>query len=78
MRKLYVIFPRPPAYDPRLTSVQQAAAFFQKMVEDIDLDHRPTQNGDLELKGHVSRDQRKPLKPVFEPMRRKLDFPSRS
>ncbi len=53
-----------------------ASAFLQKMARDIDLEKKSAYDEDFE--GHVVRQQREPLKPVFEPMRRKLHIPASS
>jgi len=54
----------------------QTTAFFQKMAGEIDWDtgSKPDVNGAL-LEGQISREEREPLKPVFEPMRRKMHIP---
>ncbi|KAJ9612527.1 hypothetical protein H2200_004124 [Cladophialophora chaetospira] len=51
-------------------------AFFQTMARDIDLDaiSKTDVNG-APLEGQISRGDRQPLKPVFEPMRRKMHIP---
>jgi len=51
-------------------------AFFQTMAGEIDLDaiSKADVNGAL-LEGQISREERGPLKPVFEPMRRKMHLP---
>jgi len=51
-------------------------AFFQQMAGEIDWDtgSKPDVNGAL-LEGQISREEREPLKPVFEPMRRKMHIP---
>ncbi|KAL6242686.1 hypothetical protein RBB50_010332 [Rhinocladiella similis] len=52
-------------------------AFFQTMARDIDLDAiSRTDADDTQLEGQISRDQRTPLVPIFEPMRRKMHIPS--
>ncbi|KAK5032206.1 hypothetical protein LTS07_001929 [Exophiala sideris] len=53
-----------------------ATAFFQKMARDIDVDAISRTDGDgFHLEGQISREERQPLKPVFEPMRRKMHIP---
>jgi len=46
------------------------------MARDVDLEKKSTSADDYE--GHVVRQQREPLKPIFEPMRRKLHIPTSS
>ncbi|KIW26878.1 uncharacterized protein PV07_06672 [Cladophialophora immunda] len=51
-------------------------AFFQTMANDIDLDAISKTDGNgAQLEGQISRGERQPLKPVFEPMRRKMHVP---
>lgn len=50
-----------------------STAFFEKMAQDIDLHRYP--KADESLEGRIARQEREPLKPVFEPMRRKLHLP---
>ncbi|KIX10601.1 uncharacterized protein Z518_01685 [Rhinocladiella mackenziei CBS 650.93] len=51
-------------------------AFFQKMAHEIDLDAVPkTDVNGVQHEGEISRQQREPLTPIFEPMRRKLHLP---
>jgi hypothetical protein len=46
------------------------------MAKDINLDAISKSDGrGAQLQGHISREDRKPLKPVFEPMRRKMHVP---
>ncbi|EXJ80479.1 hypothetical protein A1O1_08624 [Capronia coronata CBS 617.96] len=55
---------------PRVTT-----PFFQKMAREVDLDAISKVEGDGKLEGQISRTDREPLKPVFEPMRRKMHVP---
>ncbi|KIW17315.1 hypothetical protein PV08_04507 [Exophiala spinifera] len=51
-------------------------AFFQTMARDIDLDAiSRTDADDAQVEGQISRNNRHPLVPVFEPMRRKMHIP---
>jgi len=59
-----------------LTDVAKVSAFLQTLARDIDLEKISSSDDGYE--GHVVRQQRHPLKPQFEPMRRKLQFPSSS
>jgi hypothetical protein len=46
------------------------------MANDIDLDSiSKTDVNGAQLEGQISRAEREPLKPVFEPMRRKMHIP---
>ncbi|EXJ79722.1 hypothetical protein A1O3_08005 [Capronia epimyces CBS 606.96] len=50
--------------------------FFQTMAREIDLDAISKSEGNEEqLEGQISRADREPLKPVFHPMRRKMQMP---
>jgi len=52
-------------------------AFFQTMARDIELDAiSKTDVDDAQLEGQISREERGPLKPIFDPMRRKMHVPS--
>jgi uncharacterized protein len=53
--------------------VKASTAFFQKMAREVNFDK--ISHGDNELEGWVSRQDRDPLRPVFQPTRRKLDLP---
>jgi hypothetical protein len=47
------------------------------MAKDIDLDSMSKSDADgIQLEGQISRQDRKPLKPVFDPMRRKNYIPN--
>jgi hypothetical protein len=57
--------------------LSQTTAFFQTMVREIDLDAISQTDADgCQLEGRISREQRDPLTPVFEPMRRKMHIPA--
>jgi hypothetical protein len=56
-----------------LTCALQTTAFLQKMALEIDLDKMPS--SDDNYNGEIVRREREPLKPVFDPMRRKLHLP---
>ena len=53
-----------------------STAFFQKMAREVDFEQIPPKAAVLE--GWVSRQDRDPLRPVFQPTRRKLDLSTRS
>ena len=53
-----------------------STAFFQKMAREVDFEKIPHEAAALE--GWVSRQDRDPLRPVFQPTRRKLDLPTQS
>jgi predicted alpha/beta-fold hydrolase len=53
-----------------------STAFFQKMVREVDFEK--ISHEDASLEGWVSRQDRDPLRPVFQPTRRKLDLPTHS
>jgi hypothetical protein len=59
----------------RLCSVK-TTAFLQKMACEMDLEKMPNSDGTFE--GETVGRKREPLKPVFEPMRRKLHLPASS
>jgi hypothetical protein len=59
----------------RLCSVK-TTAFLQKMACEMDLEKMPNSDGTFE--GEIAGRKREPLKPVFEPMRRKLHLPASS
>ncbi|ETI23039.1 hypothetical protein G647_04835 [Cladophialophora carrionii CBS 160.54] len=53
-----------------------STALFQAMANDIELDSiSKTDVSGAQLEGQISRAEREPLKPVFEPMRRKMHIP---
>jgi predicted alpha/beta-fold hydrolase len=52
----------------------KTTAFLQKMACEIDLDQVPESDDTFE--GEIVRSKREPLKPVFDPMRRKLHLPT--
>jgi hypothetical protein len=54
----------------------KTTAFLQKMACEMDLDKMPNSDGTFE--GEIVGRKREPLKPVFEPMRRKLHLPASS
>jgi hypothetical protein len=56
-----------------LTCEFQTTAFLQKMAREIDLE-QISSSGDT-YDGEIVRLERDPLKPVFDPMRRKLHIP---
>ncbi|RVX69431.1 hypothetical protein B0A52_06494 [Exophiala mesophila] len=53
-------------------------AYFQRLANDVDLESFTTPAGfeELDVQGVISREGRKPLKPVFEPLRRKMGVPT--
>jgi hypothetical protein len=53
-----------------LTGAFQTTAFLQKMAREIDLEQ--ISSPDDTYDGEIVRREREPLKPVFDPMRRKL------
>jgi hypothetical protein len=59
-----------------LTHAFQVAAFLKKMAGEIDLEQIST--SDDTYNGEIVCTAREPLKPVFEPMRRKLHVPGSS
>ena len=54
----------------------KTTAFLQKMACEMDLEKMPNSDGTFE--GEIVRRKREPLKPIFEPMRRKLHLPASS
>ena len=64
----------------RLTLVfHKTTAYFQKLVQQMDLNSFSMPEnvaGGADLEGRISRPKREPLKPVFEPMRRKMGIPT--
>lgn len=57
-----------------LTSSIETTAYFQRLAHEIDLDSfsNPNELDGASVEGRISRPEREPLKPVFDPMRRKL------
>lgn len=53
-----------------------STAFLQKMARNVDFESIPHE--DAALEGWVARQDRDPLRPVFQPTRRKLDLPTHS
>jgi predicted alpha/beta-fold hydrolase len=53
-----------------------STAYLQKMAREVDFNSIPHE--DAALEGWVARQDRDPLRPVFQPTRRKLDLPTRS
>src|SRR5271154_2011332 len=54
----------------------KTTAFLQKMACEMDLEKMPNSDGTFE--GEIVGRKREPLKPVFEPMRRRLHLPASS
>ena len=54
----------------------KTTAFLQKMACEMDLEKMPNSDGTIE--GEIVGRRREPLKPVFEPMRRRLHLPASS
>lgn len=57
-----------------MSAFLQSTTLLQKMADEVQFDQvSRTELG--ALKGHVPREERKPLRPYFDPVRRKLHFP---
>ena len=58
-----------------IANTLQSTAFLNKMAKDVQLDKVSRDEVGL-LEGYVQREKRESLKPVFDPMRRRLHIPA--